>query len=179
MTAFPDWKKYIVPQRRIQTGCIPTGYEILTRAAGIENIDLSLFQDDFDLDKDKDFNAGDRPENNFISVASAVRDKYPDLIFECVTFETGAEKVSFIDERIRLHQPVLISLSMAPLNGVGWHIMPVVDADDETFTLLMVMDHDGKLNLMKIYKQLIVEIHDRFDGGKDVAFLSLKSVNEQ
>lgn len=179
MTAFPDWKKYVVPQRRVQTGCIPTGYEILTRAAGIKDIDLSLFQDDFDLDKNKNFNAGDKPENNFISVASAVSNRYPDLIFKCVSFETGAEKVSFIDEQIGLHHPVLISLSMVLLNVAGWHIMPVVDADAETFTLLLMMDHNGKLNLMKLSKQLIIETHDRFDGGKDVAFLSLKSVDEQ
>ena len=172
MTAFPDWKKYVVPQRRDRTGCIPTGYEILARAAGIQNIDLESFQDDFDLDKDKDFDAGAKPENNFNSVADAVRNKYPDLSFVCRDFETGAEKIAFIDEFINQHRPVLISLFMVPLNGEGCHIMPVVDADDETFTLLMVMTQDGKLNLMKIYKQLVAGIHDRFIYGRDVAFLN-------
>lgn len=175
MTAFPDWQKYIVPQRRLQTGCIPTGYEILTRAAGIPHIDLDSFQDDFDLDKDKDFDAADNPKNNFDSVAAAVKKKYPDLVFECVTFDTGAKKIAFIDERIAQQQPVLISLTMAPLNGQGWHIMTVVEADDETFTLLIVMTQNGNSNLMKIKKQQVAEIHDQFDGGKEVAFLNLGS----
>ncbi len=173
MTAFLDWQKYVVPQRRLQTGCIPTGYEILARAAEIPDIDLDSFQDDFDLDKDKDFAAGDKPENNFNSIAATVQKKYPHLVFQCVTFDIGAKKTEFIDERIAQHRPVLLSLAMAPLNGQGWHIMPVVDADDETFTLLMVMTKDGKPNLMKIQKQLVAEIHDRFDGGKEVAFLTL------
>lgn len=172
MTAFPEWGKYVVPQRRDRTGCIPTGYEILARAAGIKNINLDSFQDDFDLDKDKDFDAGDKPENNFNSVADAVRNKYPDLLFERREFKTGEEKIAFIDELINQHRLILISLFMVPLNGEGCHIMPVVDADDETFTLLMVMTQDGKLNLMKIYKQLVADIHDRFIYGRDVAFLN-------
>ena len=172
MTAFPGWQKYVVPQRRLETGCIPTAYEILVRAAGIPNIDVDSFQEDFDLDKEKDFDAGDKPENNFTSVAAAVRKKYPKLVFERKVFDTGDEKVAFIEERIAQQQPVLVSLAMAPLDGHGWHIMPVVDADDEIFTLLMIMTKDGKTELMKINKQLVAEIHDKADGGKDVAFLN-------
>jgi len=59
MAAFPDWGKYVISQRRPRTGCIPTGYEILIRAAGIPGIDMNTFQDDFDLDKNKNLDAGD------------------------------------------------------------------------------------------------------------------------
>lgn len=176
MTVFPDWRKFVVPQRRPQTGCIPTGYEILVRAAEIPNIDLDSFQDDFDLDKEKDFKAGDKPENNFESVSAAIKAKYPAIVFESISFDTGKEKIDFINKRIAQKQPILLSLAMEPLGGQGWHIMPVVDADDEIFTLLVIMTQDGKTVLREINKRMIAQIHDRFEGGKEVAFLNLETV---
>ena len=50
MSVFPDWEKYAVHQRKPDTGCIPTGYEMLLRAAGIAGIDFQTFQEEFDLD---------------------------------------------------------------------------------------------------------------------------------
>jgi len=44
MSAFPNWKKFAVVQRRPNSGCIPTGYEMLLRAAKIDNIDYDTFQ---------------------------------------------------------------------------------------------------------------------------------------
>ncbi len=172
MSAFPNWHRFAVPQRRLATGCIPTGYEFLARAAQIPDIDFASFQDDFDLDKDKDFAAGDKPENHFNSVANAVQKKYSQLVFECITFDTGAKKVQFINEQIARQHPVLLSLAMQPLNGNGWHIMSVVDSDNDNFTLLLVMTPDGKLNTMTINMQCVASIHDNYAGGVEVAFLN-------
>lgn len=173
MSAFPNWQSFAVPQRRLETGCIPTGYEFLARAAQITGIDFTTFQDEFDLDKDKDFSAGDQPENHFNSVATAVQKKYPQLVYECISFDSGEKKIQFIEEQIADQHPVLLSLAMTPLNGSGWHIMPVVDSDDQNFTLLFVMTADGKLNTMTINKQMVAYIHDNVAGGTEVAFLNL------
>jgi hypothetical protein len=51
MSAFPDWQGCIVKQKRRETGCIPTGYEMILRAAGINHVTFDTFQDEFDLDK--------------------------------------------------------------------------------------------------------------------------------
>jgi hypothetical protein len=50
MPELPGWRNFAVEQRRPATGCIPTGFEMLVRAAGLADVDLSSFQDDFDLD---------------------------------------------------------------------------------------------------------------------------------
>ena len=172
MSTFPNWYTFAVPQRRLATGCIPTGYEFLARAAQISAIDFATFQDEFDLDKEKDFSAGDQCENHFNSVANAVQKKYPKLVYECISFDSGDKKFQFIDEQIARQHPVLLSLAMAPLNGSGWHIMPVVDSDDLNFTLLLVMTADGNLNTMTVNKQMVAHIHDNFPGGTEVAFLN-------
>ena len=52
MGAFPNWQKFAVHQRRQATGCIPTSYEIILRAAGIQGIDFNSFQDDFDIEEE-------------------------------------------------------------------------------------------------------------------------------
>jgi hypothetical protein len=87
MSVFPDWQKFAVPQRRQVTGCIPTGYEMILRAAGAAGIDLAQFQDDFDLDKD--LVPPQAPRNNFKSVAAAVAARYPAVVFEVVEFGPG------------------------------------------------------------------------------------------
>jgi hypothetical protein len=79
MSVFPDWRRFAIPQRRGMTGCIPTGYEMILRAAGAQGIDFDTFQDDFDLEKDLPLTA---PRiNDFGSVAEAVRKKYPSVVF--------------------------------------------------------------------------------------------------
>lgn len=172
MSAFPNWHKFAVVQRRPKTGCIPTGYEMLARATGVRDIDFASFQDDFDLDKDKDFNAGDKSENNFGSVAKAIQRKYPQLIYECVSFDISDKKIQFIDDQISQQHPVLLSLEMTLLTGEGgWHIMPVVDSDDKSFTLLYAMKANGEPDILKIKKQVVAYIHDNYEGGKEVAIL--------
>jgi hypothetical protein len=170
LSVFPNWQNFAVMQRRAQTGCIPTGYEMILRAAGATGIDFKTFQDDFDLEKDLPENA---PRlNDFGSVAQAVRKKYPSVVFDFQTFAKGkgAAKLAFVEDRIRLGQPFLVSLALPPPGG-GWHIMPVVDADDGSLTLLWSISADGRPDLRKLLKSDLVRIHDTHPGGEEVAYL--------
>ncbi len=72
MSAFPDWHKYVVRQRNSLTGCIPTCYEILARAAKVKDVNFDTFQEDFDLGS----------TNSFANVAQAVQRRYPHLIYK-------------------------------------------------------------------------------------------------
>lgn len=150
---------------------------MLLRAAHISGVDFHSFQDDFDLDKDKDFDAGDEPENNFNSVAALVGARYPNVTFKCDSFDSGNDKVAFIDKQIKSQRLVLISLyteytEPLTLNRKrGWHIVPVVDADDSKFTVLWVMKSNGKMDDRPFTKQHIADLHDRYPGGKEVAYL--------
>lgn len=173
MSVFPDWEQYAVPQRRPRSGCIPTGYEMLVRAAKVSDVDLETFQDEFDLDKDRLPN--DQPANNFESVADAIRRKYPHVQFRRIRFPHGCgfDKLKFIEEQITSKKPMLISLSLSPFGGSGWHIMPVVDATENDLILLEHMALDGSKKVIKLSKSDLVRIHDEFEGGNDVAYLDV------
>jgi len=175
MSVFPDWKDHAVHQRRPMTGCIPTAYEMILRAAQAEGIDFQTFQDDFDLD----INLGrgqTEPKNHFGSIAAEIKKKYPWVIFNWKSFVTGAEKISFIDKQLEERQPVLISLT----HQHGWHIMPVVDATEDQYLLLENVDADGTLKTRWIGKAELSQVHNSMEGGKEVAFLAelSKSVEE-
>ena len=169
MSVFPDWKKYLIPQRNLRTGCISWGYEIILHAAGIKNVNFDTFQDDFDLDKN--LNLGQKSRNHFSTVADAVRQRYPQIEFKRKEFPKGQgfEKVCFIENFLVKQQPILISLTKAEFGG--WHIMPVVDMDEYHFYLLNRFDSNGVENVIKMKKTEIAYRHDNWHGGEDVAFL--------
>jgi len=169
MTAFPGWQNYAVHQRRAKTGCIPTCYEILLRAAGATGIDYASFQDDFDLDQ-----YGGAPRNNFISVAGEVEKKYPFVKFTCDSFAKGDgdKKLARVEGFITDRKPVIVSLANAPFGGRGWHIMVVVDATENDLTLLDHVDQDGAARTRIISKKWFVRIHDAYQGGDEIAYLS-------
>lgn len=166
---FPNWQDYAIPQRRLETGCIPTGYEMILRAAHARGIDFATFQDDFDLDKD--WAPGDTYRNNFESVARAVNLKYPSVSFRIAAFACGdgSQKLRFVEEQLAAGRPLLISLTRGSLGG--WHIMPVVDLDQYRLKLLQVVSPDGVPQILEIDKQRFVWIHDNWPGGDDVAYL--------
>src|SRR5687767_1025608 len=124
VSAFPDWQKFAIPQRRPATGCIPTGYELILRAAGAAGIDFDSFQDEFDYDKDRhalsirhpirSIRTLLRPRNNFETVARAVSRKYPNVRFRVVRFPKGQgdKKLAFVEEHVSRQRPLLISLSL-------------------------------------------------------------------
>jgi hypothetical protein len=171
MSAFPDWQKFVVKQKRPQTGCIPTGYETILRAAGVKGVDFVSFQDDFDLDKDKEFRPGVNFQNNFESVANAVKGRYPHVTLKKVDFPKGGgdKKLAAVEGMVAKKRPVLISLALTPRGG--WHIMPVVDSTDDSLILLHSVNADGAFNIRHLKKNDFVLIHDNWPGGDDIAFL--------
>lgn len=182
MSVFPDWQKFAVPQRRLATGCISTGYELILRAAGAAGIQFDTFQDEFDFDKDRlPFSPWRpvrgirdlfRPRNNFETIAAAVARKYPSVRLKVARFPKGrgGEKLAFVERHVSQRRPLLLSLALDP-PGSGWHIMPVVDLDDERLTLLNFMAADGTLNMQTVTRPELVRIHDEYPGGDDVAYL--------
>ena len=48
MPTLANWNSFTVTQRH-ETGCIPTGYEWLIRYLNIQGVNLSIFQESFDL----------------------------------------------------------------------------------------------------------------------------------
>lgn len=171
MSVFPDWKTFAVHQRRHRSGCIPTGYEMILRSVEAKGVDFATFQDDFDLDINLG-NSQTQPRNDFGSVAAAVKKKYPWISFEQKSFGSGAEKIAFIDSVLAFKKPLLISLAMKPFGGLGWHIMPVVDATTDQYLLLEFVERDGTPKTRWIDKYVMSNVHDQFDGGKEVAFLA-------
>ena|ERR1700719_1524627 len=169
MSAFPDWQKYAVHQRRWETGCIPTSYEILLRAAGVTGIDYASFQDDFDLDQH-----GGAPRNHFDSVRQEIQKKYPFIEFACDSFAKGDgdKKLARVEEFITHRKPVIVSLANAPFDGRGWHIMVVVNATDDDLTLLEHVDLNGAAKTKTISKKEFVRIHNDYPGGDEIAYLS-------
>lgn len=170
-SVFPNWKKFAVHQRRPQTGCIPTGYEMILRAAKVKQVDFTTFQDDFDLDKQLG-KGQTAPRNNFVSVAEAIRKKHPNIVFEQQVFETGADKIAFIDKQLKTRKPLLVSVAVVQDGQLrGWHIMPIVDAKSSRYCLLQFVEANGEARIQWISKQQLADLHDQYEGGKDVAYL--------
>lgn len=167
MSAFPNWQEHAVKQKRCATGCIPTGYEMLLRAAGAQGIDYNTFQDEFDLDQH-----GGAPRNHFVSVGEAIKKKYPNVEYVCEQFlkGNGADKLARVEARIQAHQPVLISLAQS--QSGGWHIMPVVDSDESSLTLLHHVDINGKPHTQTILKEDFVYRHNAWPGGEEIAYIT-------
>ena len=80
----------------------------------LDIFDLDIFDlDIFDLDIfDLDINLGrgqTQPQNNFVRVAQAVNEKYPQVQFAQKSFASGTEKTVFIDRCLAQQKPVLPS----------------------------------------------------------------------
>jgi hypothetical protein len=62
---------------------------------------------------------------------------------------------------------------MEPLAGrpVGWHIMPVVDMDEDNLVLVNIVHQNGEAELIRLPKAAFIAIHENFPGGEDVAYL--------
>ena len=176
MSASPEWQQFAVQQKRQGTGCIPTAYEILLRAAGVTGVDFTSFQDDFDLDKE-----GGQARNHFYTVAAEIQKKYPFIEFKCETFAKGDgdKKLARVEEFLTRMRPVIVSLANAPYGGVGWHIMVVLDATNHDLVLLEYVDQSGNPKTKTVSKQDFVTIHDKFLGGDEIAYLATSDQNAE
>src|SRR5690349_11050286 len=138
---------YAVPQRDIDLGCIPTGYEILLRAAQVTGVDFDTFQEDFNLQ------ARGLAENNFESVKDAIMQQYPHLKLQVKAFPTGGEKAAFLERRFQQGEAVLASIYLGPEIRNGQlvhicHIMPLLRIVGDEFVFLGVMRSSGQKVLL-------------------------------
>jgi hypothetical protein len=163
MPYLPDWDKCLIEQRDLERGCIPTGYEWMTRVAGIEDVNLETFQEDFNLE------ARGEGENNFDSIAEAVERRYPGVRIQRKSFETGEEKAEFIQELMEKGIPCLMSLALDP--GGKCHIAPVIYVDDQRMELAWMVDKEGMARICEISLDEVKKVHDDWPGGKDIAWL--------
>ena len=163
MPYLPDWDKCLIEQRDLERGCIPTGYEWMIRVAGIEDVNLETFQEDFNLE------ARGEGGNNFDTIAEAVEERYSHVRIQRRSFESGEDKASFIRELVEKGGPCLLSLALGP--GVGWHIMPVIYADGQKMELVWSFDEESGVKICKIPLDEVIRRHNDWQGGKDVAWL--------
>jgi len=152
------WRDVVVPQRNY-TGCIPTGFEWLIRYLRVESIDLETFQDDFDLQ------LSGQDMNNFESVSSAVRRKYPQINIRIRDFPTGREKVDFVSRLVEKDIPCLLSIANTPKGG-SWHIVPVVSVDDTKIKVIWTGNQTQEFTIVDVTSR-----HDNWIGGKDIAWI--------
>ena len=159
---------FVVQQRNPQSGCIPSGYEMLLRAGNVAGIGFESFQEDFDLGIER---------NDFGSVAHAIMEGYPDVHLAHKPFDRGdgKRKLEFIEEFSNRGQPVLMSLYLMPFFGANaCHIMLVVNSDEQNITLLHRLDENNVAHFLTLPKSELVRIHDQYDYGNDVAFLEIE-----
>jgi hypothetical protein len=173
MAMFEDWQKYVVTQKHPNSGCIPTGYEFLIKAAGVTGVNFDTFQEEFDLDKDR--KEGEPFRNNFYSVKELITQKYPYIQIAIKPFPMGegAAKLIALEGILSQERSVLVSLFLLPIYNInGYHIMPVVGTTDSSLILLDYTSPNGELRLMELGKRKLVEIHDNFPGGDEIAYLN-------
>lgn len=170
LISFQNWANYAVIQRRSTSGCIPTCYEMLLRAAGATGIDFQSFQDDFDLDKDLEKNGGS-PRNHFDSVAQMVGKRYPNVMFGWQTFkkENGLEKAKKIGELLSEGKLPLLSLALSPQGA--WHIMPVIEINESYLLLFHHAEVNGVIVLVRLDLQEMIRRHGSWPGGVEIAYL--------
>lgn len=169
MAILIDWEKHIVKQRDKDLGCIPTSYEWLIRMSGDCRVDFTGFQEEFNLERRS------VAPNNFISVGNAIESRFPFFHFRQEVFTDGKEKAKFLQEMILNQIPILVSLINQPANR-GFHIMPVIEIDLSTDKILMVNGVTNKgIVLFHDVKSVdeFVNRHNRFQGGRDVAWLDM------
>jgi hypothetical protein len=169
MNTFPDWEKYAVVQRDLLTGCIPTGYEMLLRAAGFSDIDYQSFQDEFDLDKD--WKPGEKLRNNFSSVANVIRQKYPNIGFKIEAPTTGQDKLKVVEHLFENQHLVLVSLARKEKGRIICHIMPVIGLSETEIVLLERAEVNGDMHVLNVSKSDFIRIHDTIPNGHDIAYL--------
>ena len=170
MSIFPQWSQFAVHQRRPESGSVPTGYEMMLRAAGIEGIDFETFQDEFDLDKDAAPETD--PKNNFKTVSGAIRKKHPHVRFKIVGFAPGEghEKLAVLEEQISNQRLVLVNLYW---ENDKWQIIPLVDATRDELVFLNWIDSNGRVSIHRMTKKAYVRLHDQVQGGHHIVYLDM------
>lgn len=172
MAAFPNWEDYAVHQKRSETGCVPTGYEVILRAGKVSGIDYESFQDEFDLE----WRIG-AASNDFRSVASAIEAKYQFVKFGHESFGPGDgdKKLARIEQMVVAQKPVLVSLPVDINGATAFHVVLVVDATVRELTVFFSKDEQGRIEMEQVTKHYLVAAHDdyaKWGKGNDIAYLA-------
>ena len=167
MVELSHWQEIVVPQRNRVTGCVPTGFEWLIRYQGIQNVDLTRFQEEFDRIANR------RGDNSFVSIANEVKQKYPHVSIRVRGFRKAEKKVAFIKSLVRRDIPSLLSIpnyvSLCPCE-LTFHMVPVVSVDDARIKII----YDANTNSSRTCDLLVSNVicwHNIFKGGNDIAWL--------
>lgn len=162
MKYFPDELKKWAVQQKSSNGCTLAGYEMLLRAKKMQGIDFDNFQNDFSRFEGKTFE----------EVAVEIQKKYPQVSFTTKTFNTGTEKLQYIEDQLKQNKQILISVWMETLQqgNNNWHTMPILEWDGNNFTLLHSLDSNGQAKTIKATKQDLIRIQNTHSGGNDLAF---------
>ena len=152
-----------VVQRDPDLGCIPSGIEWMMRYRQIEVPDD--FQERFNLQRQ---GMGD---NNFKTIAKAVKKEFPGLTFKFMQFPQGAgkEKLNQVETAIKEDTPCLLSIHPVAFNGDAYHVVPVMEIDDSEVRV-MWMD-DPQLRILN--RRTLEVVHDACQGGDDILMLSV------
>jgi hypothetical protein len=167
------WQDIVVPQRN-DTGCIPTGYEWIIRYLNIEDVELTTFQEDFDLDLGRKHPPY---QNNFESVGNSITLRYPQINIEREVFQQGLEKIRATRSLLERDIPCLLSFALHGLRTLdnriierAWHIMPVVFMDDHR--IKMIHHANERANyVMELPTSVIIWRHNNLEGGKEVSWV--------
>lgn len=165
MVELQNWNTALVTQRDKILGCIPTGFEWMLRVSGVQGVDFVHFQEDFNLQ------AKGLGYNNFNSIADTVKNVYPNIEIKIKSFPKGdgVGKVNFIRTLIQNGSPCLMSLTLYQYGN--WHIMPIIFIDNFFIRLVWEVSVDGNPKIVEFSLPEIINRHDYWPGGEDIAWL--------
>lgn len=157
------YESVVVLQRQPHTGCVPSAIEWMARYKGA--LDLAAyegFQERFDLTRQGG-------ANDFESVAAAVRQVFPRVrLRRLPDFHSADDKLNAIRDCLEKQQPVVMSLALPRVDGTNYHVVPVVECDSESVTVLW-MDSDTIEGQRKWFAISEVQrLHASYPGGKDL-----------
>jgi hypothetical protein len=84
------------------------------------------------------------------------------------SFSKGKEKTGFIRDLINKSIPVLISIAMGQKGP--WHIVPVVEIDQQVMTVLWMIEDTLEKQKRNITLTEIEFRHDNWEGGQDILY---------
>lgn len=173
MVELSHWQDILVPQRN-EHGCIPTGYEWLIRYLNIEDVELTTFQEDFDLDLGRTY-----PPylNSFESVRNRIMSVYPEININIHSYQEGVEKVRALKCLLERDIPCLFSFALHGLetddNRIierSWHSMPVVSLNDQIMRMIHHATEEVNVVWSLPVEQIILR-HNNLEGGKDISWI--------
>lgn len=159
MAKLDGYNNTLVIQRNRRTGCIPSGIEWMARYMKVHEVDCISFQEDFDLE------ARGEKCNGFETVPPAVSMNYPQIATTPRGFENADDKIACIRATISQGLPCLVSLWQ---EGNGFHVVPVVEADDTSITVLWMDKATVEAQRRVFDYSEVRRLHNAVLGGRDI-----------